>query len=93
MRAFRATSRRSPGRGRRKKKPRGGALSEADKERNRTLAQVRVRVEHGIAGAKRSRVVKDVLRNRKPGISDASMEIACGLHNLRVTSRKRRSKR
>jgi hypothetical protein len=46
-------------------------------------------VEHGIAGVKRSRIVKDVFRNKKPGLSDTSMELACGLHNLRVNHRKR----
>jgi hypothetical protein len=31
--------------------------------------------------------VKDELRLTKEGISDVVMEIACGLHNLRVTFR------
>jgi hypothetical protein len=31
--------------------------------------------------------VKDVLRLTKAGISDMVMEIACGLHNLRVSCR------
>jgi hypothetical protein len=44
-------------------------------------------VEHAIAGIKRCRIVKDVLRLTKPGISDRVMEIACGLHNLRVSCR------
>jgi hypothetical protein len=51
-----------------------------------------VKVEHALAGAKRCRIVKDVLRNTKEGISDAAMEVACGLHNLRVDHRKRRLK-
>ena len=75
---------------RRKKKPRGRELTAAEKHVNRKLAQLRVRVEHAIAGVKRSRIVKEVLRNKKPGLSDASMEVACGLHNLRVNHRKRR---
>jgi hypothetical protein len=44
-------------------------------------------VEHLIAGIKRCRMVKDVLRLTKPGISDRVMEIACGLHKLRVSCR------
>ena len=40
-----------------------------------------------MAGIKRGRIVKDVLRLTKPGISDRVMEIACGLHNLRVSCR------
>jgi hypothetical protein len=59
-------------------------LTEQQKQVNRTLPRVRVRVEHAIAGVKRSRIVKDVFRNKKPELSDESMEIATGLHNLRV---------
>ena len=44
-------------------------------------------MEHALAGVKRCRIVKEVLRLTKPGISDQVMEIACGLHNLRVTWR------
>ncbi len=33
------------------------------------------------------RIVKDLLRLTKEGTSDMVMEIACGLHNLRVTCR------
>jgi hypothetical protein len=44
-------------------------------------------VEHAIAGVKRCRIVKDVLRLTKEGVSDLVMEIACGLHNLRVSCR------
>ncbi len=60
------------------------------KRRNRKLSRVRVRVEHAIAGVKRSRIVKDCLRNTKEGFSDLVMVVACGLHNLRVRRRKRR---
>ena len=44
-------------------------------------------VEHVIAGVKRCRIVKDVLRLTKDGIADLVMEIACGLHNFRVSCR------
>jgi hypothetical protein len=49
-------------------------------------------VEHDLAGVKRLRIVKDVLRNTKDGVSDAVMEAACGLHNARRENRKRRPK-
>jgi hypothetical protein len=39
---------------------------------------------------KRSRIVKEVLRNTKAEWSDLVMVVACGLHNLRVRYRKRR---
>jgi hypothetical protein len=45
-------------------------------------------VEHAISGIKRSRIVKDILRNTKDNFSDLVMLIACGLHNLRVDHRK-----
>lgn len=44
-------------------------------------------VENVIAGVKRCRIVKDVLRLTTEGLSDLVMEIACGLHNLRVQCR------
>jgi len=72
------------------KKPRKGELTAAEKQRNRKLSRTRVRVEHAIAGIKRSRSVKDVLRNTKAGFSDMAMAAACGLHNFRVEHRKQR---
>jgi hypothetical protein len=54
---------------------------------NRIFSSVRVVVEHVIAGVTRCRIVKDVLRLTTKGISDVVMEIACGLHNLRVSCR------
>ena len=44
-------------------------------------------MENVLAGVKRCRIVKDRLRLTKDGLSDLVMEIACGLHNLRVTCR------
>jgi len=46
-------------------------------------------VEHSLAGVKRSRSVKDVLRNTKEGFSDLAMVAACGLHNFRLECRKK----
>jgi hypothetical protein len=54
---------------------------------NQVLAGIRIVVEHTIAGIKRCRIVKDVLRLTKNGIADQVMAIACGLHNLRVACR------
>ena len=59
---------------------------------NRKLARIRVRVEHALAGVKRCRIVKDVLRHPGDETADSVMEAACGLHNLRVDKRKRRRK-
>ena len=54
---------------------------------NHLCSSARVVVENVIAGVKRCRIVKDVLRLTTAGISDMVMEIACGLHNLRVSCR------
>lgn len=71
-----------------KKKPKNKPLSAADKAHNRLVAQLRIRVEHVMAGIKRSRIVKDLFRNTKANYDDLVMEVACGLHNLRADSRK-----
>ena len=63
-------------------------MSVGEKVLNRIFSSVRVVVEHSIGGVKRCRIVKDILRLTKEGISDRVMEIACGLHNLRVSFRK-----
>jgi len=63
-------------------------LTAKEKERNRKISKIRVKVEHAISGVKRSRIVKDVLRNTKDGFSDLVMVMACCLHNLRVDHRK-----
>jgi hypothetical protein len=54
---------------------------------NTLFSSVRVVVEHAMSGVKRCRIVKEVLRLTTTGIADLVMEIACGLHNLRVSCR------
>ena len=44
-------------------------------------------VENVIAGVKRCRILKDTFRNTKDGFSDLAIEVACGLHNLRIECR------
>jgi hypothetical protein len=62
-------------------------LSVGEKFLNTLFSSARVVVAHTISGGKRCRIVKDVLRLTKEGISDRVMEIACGLHHLRVSWR------
>ena len=62
-------------------------MSVAEKFLHGLFSSVRVVVEHSICGIKRCRIVKEVLRLRRVGISDRVMELACGLHNLGVSSR------
>ena len=70
-----------------KKKPKGRDLTLEEKERNRLISSIRVRVEHVMSGIKRYRIVKDKLRNWKKGFSDLVMETCCGLHNFRLNFR------
>src|SRR5438552_504263 len=70
MPGFKGMSLRSSKLGRRKKKPRGGELPAEEKRLNRMLSRMRVRVEHALAGVKRSRIVKDVFRNKQATMSD-----------------------
>lgn len=70
-----------------KKKPRGKELSIGEQFVNRCISSGRIIVENVIAGIKRCRIVKDVLRNWKSDFDDLVMELACGLHNLRVAHR------
>jgi hypothetical protein len=67
------------------KKPKGKELTKEQKQQNREISKVRVLVEHAICGAKRCRIVKDRLRCHKLGFDDLIMELACGLHNFRLT--------
>ena len=69
------------------KKPKGRELTSAEKDRNRDISKVRVRIEHIISSVKRCRIVKDKFRNWLRGFADAVMEIACALHNFRLKFR------
>ncbi len=71
------------------KKPRQQQLTRAEKCHNRQLARIRVKVEHALAGVKRSRIVKDVMHDTEDAFSDLAMAVACGLYNFRVRCRKR----
>lgn len=66
------------------KKPKGGKLSDEEKEINQQIASTRVLSEHAIGGVKRLRVLSDVFRNRVDGMLDKVMYLGCGLWNLHV---------
>ncbi|MBF0242693.1 MAG: transposase [Desulfamplus sp.] len=69
------------------KKPRGKELTDEQKDINRSISQIRIRIEHVVSGVKRYRIVKDKFRNWLRGFTDLVMAIACGLHNLRLRFR------
>jgi hypothetical protein len=66
------------------RKPRGRALTRAQKAANRRIARRRVRIEHVNSRLKRCRIVHDTCRLWKAGIRDLIMEVCCALHNFRV---------
>jgi hypothetical protein len=66
------------------RKPRGRALTRAQKAANRRIARRRVRIEHVHSRVKRCRIVHDTCRLRKAGVRDVVMEVCCALHNVRV---------
>jgi hypothetical protein len=66
------------------RKPRGRALTRAQKAANRRIARRRVRIEHVTSRVKRGRIVHDICRLRKVGVGDLVMEVCGGLHNFRI---------
>lgn len=68
------------------KKPRKKELTFTQRLYNQMIASVRVVVEHAISGVKRLRMIKDTLRIQSADFRDQLMVVACGLHNLRVSS-------
>ena len=67
------------------KKPKGGTLTAAQKAFNQQLAALRVHIEHVNCSVKRCRIVKEICRLHIVGARDAVMEMACSLHNFRIT--------
>lgn len=70
------------------KKPKGKELTEEQKQENRIISGIRIKIEHAIGGVKRCRIVKERFRCHKFGFDDLVMLIACGIHNFRISLRK-----
>ena len=64
------------------KKPRGGELTELQKQENRALSQSRVVCENAFAGVKRYGAVSAIYRNRIEDFDDRLMLTAAGLWNF-----------
>ncbi|MCY7278486.1 MAG: transposase [Phormidesmis sp. CAN_BIN44] len=64
------------------KKPRGGSLTQAQKDFNRALSRSRVVCENAFAGVKRYGAVSAVYRNRVTHFDDRLMLTATGLWNF-----------
>lgn len=66
------------------KKPRGQELTQEQKQHNRYISSIRVRVEHAIGSVKRYRIVKDECRLRKNNFVDSVFLTCAALHNFRL---------
>jgi DDE superfamily endonuclease len=69
------------------KKPRGGELTSEQKEENRRIASIKMRIEHVMGSIKRYRIVKEKMRLWREGVRDMVMETCCALHNFRLRYR------
>jgi len=67
------------------KKPRGGELTEEQKDNNRRLAKERITVEHTIGGIKRYDFLSNTCRIHDWKIYDSVLETCAGLWNLFIT--------
>lgn len=59
-------------------------LTQIQKEENKLISSIRVRVEHAIAGMKRYKAASDVFRNRLANLDDTFTYLAAGLWNLHL---------
>ncbi|MGJ1014505.1 transposase family protein [Bacteroides salyersiae] len=66
------------------KKRKGKILSQEQKEFNRQVSSIRVRVEHAIGSAKFMRIVKDECRLRANSFVERIFATCAALHNLRI---------
>ncbi|MBM6946327.1 MULTISPECIES: transposase family protein, partial [Bacteroides] len=66
------------------KKPKGKELSRQDKEYNKKVSAIRVRIEHVIGSAKVMRILKDECRLRANNFVENIFSICMALHNLRI---------
>ena len=67
------------------KKTKGKELSEEEKEYNKSISSVRVRVEHAIGSVKRMKIVRNECRLRKGNFVNRIFHTCAGLHNFRLS--------
>ena len=72
-----------------KKKPRNRSLTPIEKMNNQSISSMRVEVEHHIGGIKRCQILVQPFRNWVDYYIDDVMETACGLHNFRLSHRRK----
>jgi hypothetical protein len=67
------------------KKPKARELTDDEKEENKKISSKRVIVEHAIGGMKILRIIKDEIRIYKESTRNIIMQIACAIHNLKMS--------
>ena len=65
------------------KKPKGGKLTQEQKQDNKLISSIRILVEHAIGGVKRFGCVSQIYRNRR-GQDDQMMAVCAGLWNFHL---------
>ena len=65
-----------------KKKSKGKELIIAEKQENKRISRIKIKVEHTIGDMKKCRIVKEQIRYHKFGFEDMVILITCGLHNF-----------
>ena len=68
------------------KKPKKKKLSESQKEYNKSVSRIRIKVEHAIGGIKRFRILSDRLRIRNMTRFNQIVGICTGLWNFILTN-------
>lgn len=66
------------------KKPKGGSLTEAQKQDNKLISGIRVLSEHAISGIKRLNSTSHTYRNRKINVDDTFTLLASGIWNYHL---------
>lgn len=69
------------------KKAKNRDLTEQQKQINKVISSLRIRVEHAFAGIKRLKIIRNKIRLKSYDIRDQMMRIASALHNFRMTYR------
>lgn len=75
-----------------KKKPKGGFLTQKEKDKNRKFSSKRVLIENVICGIKIMRIAKEKCRSCSLKNRDEFMFLATSMHNFRVKNRKNKWK-
>jgi len=66
------------------KKPKNGSLTPEQRQENKIISQLRIRIEHVISRLKRFRAVADIYRNHGGSWADKFILVAAGLSNYHL---------